>query len=150
LKKCASAHAVDSAVIALQTLIGRPSALFDAYAAVAALEEVVHTAQKANDEREMRYSVILRQCRPLVTSPVLQSVLIKLVASKAEAEVAKAIDKALKGQQSSREAPAGRTRTAPYSYRGRRGDGRARTPGNLICWLCSQEGHFARSCPKKR
>ena len=145
-------HSVDSAIVALQTLIGRPSALFDAYATVAALEEVVHTAQKANDERATRYSVILRRCRPLVTNPVLQSVLISLVASKAEAEVAKAIEKAIKDQTppAPAEVPAGRTRAAPYNYRGRgRGDGRSRNPRNVKCWVCGLDGHFARSCSRR-
>lgn len=58
MKKSVSAHSVDNAIATLQTLIGCPSALFDAYAAVAALEEVVHTAQKVNDDRAVRYSVI--------------------------------------------------------------------------------------------
>ena len=146
-KKSASMHSVDSAIAALQTLIGRPSALFDAYVAIAALEEVVYTAQKVKDARGMRYSVILRQCRPLVNNHVLQSVLIKLVASKEEAEVAKAIGKALKGNNPGKEMPAGRTMAAPYR---RRGEGRGRSLRNTRCWLCNQEGHFARLCPKKR
>lgn len=149
MKKSTSQQSVDSAIVGLQTLIGRPSALFDAYAAVAALEEVVYSAQKTNDQRAPKYSVILRQCRPLVGTPVLQSILTKLVASKEEAEVAKAIEKALKDQH--KETPAGRTRAAPYVYRGRgRGDGRGRGPRNSRCCICNQEGHFARSCPRKR
>ena len=146
----ASKRSIDNAIVNLQSLIGRPSALFDAYAALAALEELVHLAQSANDERATRYSVILRQCRPLVSNPVLQQVLIKLIASKSEAEVAKAIDKALKSRESPRETTAGRTRSTPYGNRGRRGDSRARGPRNGRCWVCGQDGHFARSCPKKR
>lgn len=150
LKKQANVHVVDKAIIGLQTLIGRPRALFDAYAALAALEEVVHLAQQHQDERVARYSVILRQCRPLVSNAVLQSVLIKLVASKDEAEVSKAIDKALKGELSPTEgSSAGRTRSAPYSYR--RGAGRGKSPAkNLRCWACGQEGHFARACRQRR
>lgn len=89
---------MDGAIVALQTLIGRPPPLFDAYVALAALQEVVYITQKNSDERTTRYSVILRPCRPLGGSPALQSILIKLVASKEEAEVAKAVDKALKNQ----------------------------------------------------
>ena len=85
--------------MALQALVGRPPVLFDSCAAITALEEVVHLAQKYVDERYSRYQIILRKCRPLVADASLQNILIKLVASKEEAEIAKAIEKARKSSQ---------------------------------------------------
>ena len=133
---------MDSLISALQALVGRPSALFDAYATIAALEEVVHAAQKVNDARASKYSIILRKCRPLVTEAALQAILTKLVAPKEEAEVAKAIDKVLNMKSSAAPAPAPRMPTA----------GRTRPPapyrrGPRRCWICNQTGHIARFCP---
>ena len=53
------------------------SALFDSFAAIAALEKVVHLAQKYADERYSRYQIILRKCHPLVADASLQNILIK-------------------------------------------------------------------------
>jgi len=92
---------------------------FDSYAAIAALGEVVNVTKEKKDERASRYEIVLRRSRPLLNNPCLQQVLIKLVASKEEAEVAKAIAKAPK-----RPVPVnhssftGRTRRAPYQRRG--------------------------------
>ena len=68
LKKKTESCSVDTALMALQALVGRPPVLFDSYAATAALEEVVHLAQKYTDERYSRYQIILRKCHPLVTA----------------------------------------------------------------------------------
>ena len=43
--------------MALQASVGRPPVLFDSCAAIAALEEVVHLAQKYVDERYSRYQI---------------------------------------------------------------------------------------------
>lgn len=150
MKKKAGMNTVDGAINALQALVGRPTALFDAYAAIAALEEVVFTAQKLNDDRATKYNIILRKCRPLVAEPSLQPILTKLVASKEEAEIAKTIDKAIRLQNPShvqfqtpipqyRYPAAGRTNRAPAPYRRYRGPRR--------CFSCNQEGHIARFCP---
>ena len=92
LKKKTESCSVNTASMALQALVGRPPALFNSYAATAALEEVVHLAQKYADERYSRYQIILRHCHPLVADASLQNILIKLVASKEEAEIGKAIE----------------------------------------------------------
>ena len=67
------------------------NALFDPYAALAALEHLVDSAGEVSDENERakRYAVIFRQCCPLVHNSATQSVLIKLVADKEEAEKVK-------------------------------------------------------------
>ena len=52
-----------------------------------------NVTKKKKHERASRYEIVLRQCRPLLNNPCLQQVLIKLVASKEEAEVAKVIGK---------------------------------------------------------
>ena len=46
LKKKTESCSIDTALMALQALVGRSPALFDSYAAIAALEEVVDLAQK--------------------------------------------------------------------------------------------------------
>ena len=76
-------------------VLARPAALFDPYAAIAALDEVVNVTKEKKekkDERVSRYEIVLRQCRPLLHNPCLQQVLKKLVASKEEAEVARSLD----------------------------------------------------------
>ena len=99
LKKKTESCSVDTALMALQALVGRPPVLFDSYAATAAVEEVVHLEQKYADERYSRYQIILRKCHPLVADASLQNILIKLVASKEEAEIGKAIEKARKSNE---------------------------------------------------
>ena len=103
--------------MALQALVGRSPALIDSYAAIAALEEV----QEYADKRYSSNQIILRKCRPLVADASLQNILIKLVASKEEAEIAKVIEKARKssraGESFSPPVTAGRTRGPSYGYR---------------------------------
>ena len=72
------------------------NALFDPYAELAALEHLVDSAGEVRDERAKRYAVIFRQCCPLVHNSATQSVSIKLVADKEEAEKVKVIDKTIK------------------------------------------------------
>ena len=55
-------------------LIARPAALFDPYAAIAVLDEVVNVTKEKKDERASRYEIVLRQCRPLLNNPCLQQV----------------------------------------------------------------------------
>ena len=85
------ASAIESALSTLQMVIVRPEALFDPYAAIAAFGEVVNVTKEKKDERASRYEIVLRRYRPLLNNPCLQQVLIKLVASKEEAKVAKVI-----------------------------------------------------------
>ena len=89
LKKKTESCSIDTALLALQALVGRSPALFDSYAAIAALEEVVDLAQKYAEERYSSNQIILRKCRPLVADASLQNILIKFVASKEEAEIAR-------------------------------------------------------------
>ena len=81
-KRKVDSSVVDSALSSLQMVIARPAALFDPYAAIAALEEVVNVTRDKKDDRATRFQIVLRQCRPLVNSPNLQQILIKLVAMK--------------------------------------------------------------------
>ena len=80
--------AIGSALSTLKMVIARPAALFDPYAAIAALNEVVNVTKEKKDERASRIEIVLRQCLPLSNNPYLQQVLIKLVESKEDAEVA--------------------------------------------------------------
>ena len=60
--------------------------LFDQHATMAALEHLVNVAMDKEDSEAEKYSIILRQCHPLVDSKAFQGVLIQLVATKQEAE----------------------------------------------------------------
>ena len=75
-KSKADTSLVDTMISTLQLVIARPSGVFDPCAAITVLEEVVDVARSKGDERSTRYSVILRQCRPLISSPSLQPILI--------------------------------------------------------------------------
>ena len=136
------ASAIESALSTLQMVIVRPAALFDPYAAIAALGEVVNVTKEKKDERASR-EIVLRRCRPLLNNSCLQQVLIKLVASKEEAEVAKVIAKATK-----RPVPVnhssftGRTRKAPYRRRGTSFS--PRSPSERKCWVCGKAGLISR------
>ena len=96
MKMKADVSMVEITLATLQLLVSKPSALFDPYAALAALEHLVDSAREVRDERAKRYAVILRQCRPLVHNSAMQSVLTKLVADKEEAEVANVIEKTIR------------------------------------------------------
>ena len=74
-------------------MISHPAALFDTYAGIAALDEVVNVRKDKKNDTATRFEIVLRQCRPLINNPALQQILIKLVASKEEAEVAKVVAK---------------------------------------------------------
>ena len=114
LKLKADVALVETALATLQLLVSKPPALFDPCATLAALEHLVDSAREVGEvEGAKRYAVILRQCRPLVHNSAMQSVLIKLVADKKEAEVAKVIDKTIRRQPGVRNRDAralGRTR----------------------------------------
>ena len=92
-KKKIDSSAGESALSSLQMVISRPAALVDPYAAIAALDEVVNVRKDKKGDRATRFEIALRQCRPLINNPALQQILIKLVASKEEAEVANVIAK---------------------------------------------------------
>ena len=69
---------------------------FDPHAALAALEQLVDAARDKVDDRASRFSVILRQTRPLLFDPSFQQLLLKLVGDKEEVAIANEIQKALK------------------------------------------------------
>ena len=57
-KKKIDASAIEFALSTLQMVIASPAALFDPYAAIAALDEVVNVT-KEKDERASRYEIVL-------------------------------------------------------------------------------------------
>ena len=147
-KRKVDSSVVDSALSSLQMVIARPAALFDPYAAIAALEEVVNVTRDKKDDRATRFQIVLRQCRPLVNSLNLQQILIKLVATKEEAEVAKVIAKATKEPASAYHGSfGGQRRGTSYS---RRGTFHMRPPTAPRCWLCGKMGHISRYCREGR
>ena len=87
---------VDSAQALLRQHLARPPGIFDPHAAFAALEHLVVVARDKADERSPRFSVVLRQTRPLLTNPAFQQLLLKHVGDKEEVLVAREIQKVLK------------------------------------------------------
>ena len=148
-KRKMEAWTIESVLSTLQMVIARPAAFFYPYAAIAALDEVVNVTKERKDERASRYEIVLRQCRPLLNNSCLQQVLIKLVASKEETEVAKVIAKETK-----RPVPAnqgsftGRTRKAPYQRRGTNHS--PSSPPDRKRWVCGKARHISRFCSDKR
>ena len=150
LKKAADLSLVENAITYLRQLISRPAAVFDPFATMAALEQVVNVAREKGDDRASKYLVILRQCRPLTNSNALRSILTKLVASKEEAEVAKVVEKALKNSSPGRFARNGPPYPPYFNPRGRRGNPQFQRPrASVKCYTCGQFGYIARFCSKR-
>ena len=134
-----AAGTVDSALGALHQLLARPAAIFDPHASLAALKQLVDLAREKGDERANCFGIILRQTRTLLYSPSFQHLLLKLIGSKEEVEVAKEIQKALK------QSPPTYLPGNSVNYGGpSRPFPRARQA--QICFACGRHGHFARSC----
>jgi len=133
---------VESALRHLRELLARPPAIFDPFAAVAALEALVDAARQHSAENASRYSTILKQTRPLTSNPALQNVLIKLVGTEEEVAVAREIQKALKAASTNHRlgAPYQVPSPAPRASR----DGRP-----LVCYWCGLEGHVMRNCRRR-
>ena len=91
--------------------------MFDPYKALAGLESLVDLARDNADARTKRFSTILRQCRPLLGKPHFQSILLKLVGDKEDAEVAKAIQKSLRPPASWGPSMASRSPGPGFSHR---------------------------------
>ena len=100
------------------------------------LEHLVDLARDKKDACATCLNVVLRQARPLVSHPSFQQMLLKLVGSKEEIEVAKEIQKALK--HPSLRAPAQR----PFPYPA----GPSRRRSGPTCYNCGKRGHIARTC----
>ena len=78
MKKRVERALIEMSLSTLQLLVSKAQAIFD----------LVDHVRDCKHERAKRCSIILCQCRPLLNSPAMQSVLIKLVADKEEAELA--------------------------------------------------------------
>lgn len=96
LKQIHDVGTVDTAQALLYQHLARPPGIFVPHAAFAALEHLVDVTRVKADERAPRFSVVLRQTRPLLTNTAFQQLLLKLVGDKEEVLVAKEIQKVLK------------------------------------------------------
>ena len=95
LKDSNDEKSVDSALRYVLQLLSRPPAIFNAYATLAALEQLSDIAREKAHERANRFAIILCQIMPLVGWSSFQQVLLKLVGSEEEVAVAKEIQKAI-------------------------------------------------------
>ena len=95
LRQKHDAGTVDSALGVLRQLLARSAAIFDPHASLAALEQLVDLAREEGDERANRFGIVLRQTRTMLYNPSFQHLLLKLIGSKEEVEVAKEIQKAM-------------------------------------------------------
>ncbi|KAL9977508.1 hypothetical protein ACROYT_G014917 [Oculina patagonica] len=96
LKDSNDEKSVDVALRHVRQLLSRPPSIFDAFATMAALEQLADVAREKGHERANRFAIVLRQTRPLMGSSSLQQVLLKLVGSDEEVAIAKEIQKAVK------------------------------------------------------
>lgn len=156
------------ALASLRREVGKPSGIFDPYAALAALEHLVDTSRDRRDPAANRYNVIFKQSRPLLHHPQFRSILLKLLGDKDEMEVSKVIEKAVKGGLAGSSPPRspvtasgvlGNRAQPPWSTAGdfphtRRFSpypaGARRARQQPRCFACRQIGHFARFCPRER
>ncbi|XP_068724903.1 uncharacterized protein [Montipora capricornis] len=143
LRQKHDAGTVDSALGVLRQLLARPAAIFDPHASLAALEQLVDLAREKGDEIANRFGIVLRQTRTLLYNPSFQHLLLKLIGSKEEVEVAKEIQKALK-QSPPTYLPGNSVNSGGPS----RPFPRARQA--QVCFSCGRRGHYARSCWAKR
>lgn len=134
LKRIHDVGTVDAAQALLRQHLARPPGIFDPHAAFAALERLVDVARDKADERAPRFSVVLRQTRPLLTHPAFQQLLLKLVGDKEEVLVAKEIQKVLKSAPREQHAWGPPARPAPYPRR------------PPVCFNCGRRGHVASTC----
>ena len=82
LKRTSASNSVGAALLSLQQELAKPPPVFDPYKALAGLESLVDLAWDNADARTKRFSMILRQCCPLLGKPQFKSILLKLVGDK--------------------------------------------------------------------
>ncbi|KAL9952483.1 hypothetical protein ACROYT_G039746 [Oculina patagonica] len=77
----------------VRQLASAPYHLRDPFAILAALQKLADEARVTGDPSASRYEAILRQSRPLSNSPDFGNIIIRLIGSKEESEVANSIAK---------------------------------------------------------
>ncbi len=77
----------------VRQLASAPYHLRDPFSILAALQKLADEARVSNDPSAARYEAILRQSRPLASSPDFGDIITRLIGSKKESEVANFISK---------------------------------------------------------
>ena len=136
IRQLHDAGSVDSALSLLRQHLERPSGIFDPHAALAALVLLVDVARDKSDERAPRFSIVLRQTRPLLLDPSFQPLLLELVGDKEGVAIPKKKNKRLSSDGCPNICLEMKDQDFyPYPRR--------QPP---VCFSCGKRGHFARSC----
>lgn len=132
----------------VRQLASSPLRLRDPFAILAALQKLADEARTSGDVAAPRYEAIVRQVRPLASSPQFGHIIIRLLGSKDECEAAAAIAKMSKSRAPVSFHPYARSTPPqrPVSLRGfpsrglRRGSRSSR--GRGVCFSRGDPGHF--------
>lgn len=152
-------HTVAIALAHLRHELTKPAGIFDSFAALAALENLVDVSRETGDNNATRFNSIYKQTRPLQNHTQFQALLLKLVGDKNDVEIAKIIEKSLKAPppppyawhaplvsctpprppNPPNPARLGTFRPQPYNQQ-----------PTFHCYNCRGAGHYARNCPLPR
>jgi len=131
----------------VQQLASAPHHIRDPFAILAALR-IADEARVSGDPSASRYEAILRQSRPLSSSPDFGNSIFRLLGNKEESDVADSIAKMTRQRTPGYFHPYARWNQPQHSgargasSRGARRGARARG----ICFNCGQRGHFKKKC----
>lgn len=132
----------------VRQLASAPHHIRDPFAILAALQKLADEARVSGDPSASKYEAILRQSRPLSSFPYFGNIIIRLLGSKEESDVANSMAKMTRQRNPGYFHPYARWNQPQHfgargvSSRGARRGARARG----ICFNCGQRGHFQKNC----
>ena len=130
----------------VRQLASAPRHIRDPFAILGALQKLADEARVSGDPSASRYEAILRQSRPLSSSPDFGNIIIRLLGNKEESDVANSIAKMTRQRTPGYFHPYAwcnqpqLSEARGFSIKGARRGARARG----ICFNCGQRGHFKK------